>query len=174
MIIEVPKEVKFEIKGNTVTFSGSQGSNSRAFNDVLLSVKSKENAIEVLPVQGTALSGRAAKAANAFAKELRNDSMGVVKHFERHMVIVFAHFPMTVEVKDRTFMIKNMLGERAPRTANIVGDTKIEVKGQNVRVYGSKLDDVAQTAANIRNATKTRKLDIRIFQDGIYYAVEKR
>jgi large subunit ribosomal protein L6 len=69
-------------------------------------------------------------------------------------------------------VIKNLIGERAPRLASIAGTTKVEVKGQNVRLYGTSKDDVSQTAANIRKACKIRKKDGRIFQDGIYYAIE--
>jgi large subunit ribosomal protein L6 len=45
------------------------------------------------------------------------------------------------------------------------------VKGQNVRVYGTSLDDVSQTAANIRLACKIRNKDSRVFQDGLYYEI---
>ncbi|EQD42534.1 ribosomal protein L6, partial [mine drainage metagenome] len=38
--------------------------------------------------------------------------------------------------------------------------------------YGSKHDDVSQTAANITKACKVRAKDERIFQDGIYYKME--
>lgn len=173
MMVEVPEGVKVEVKGNEVSISGSLGANRRAFNDMLLKVHASGNKVEVLPIQSPILAAKAAKAVNSFAKELRNDIGGVAKHFERNMTIVFAHFPMTVEVKGSEFLIKNMLGERATRKADIVGATKVEVKGQGVRIYGTSLDDVSQTAANIRTATKTRKRDIRVFQDGIYYAMEK-
>lgn len=173
MIVEVPEGVKAEVQGSEVTVSGSLGSNKRTFNDMLLKVRMKDGKIEVTTIENAALAVKANKAVNAFAKELRNDVQGVAAHFEKRMTIVFAHFPMTVEAKGSEFMIRNMLGERATRKADIVGSAKVEIKGQEVRVYGTSLDEVSQTAANIRNATKTRKRDIRVFQDGIYYAIEK-
>ncbi len=171
MKIEIPNGVKVEVNGSEVHTAGSLGSNVRRFNDVLLEVKASGNAVEVMPTTKPALARKAGKAVNAFAKELKNDMQGVTKHFEKHMSIVFAHFPMVVEAKGSEVSIKNMFGERSVRKADIIGSTKVEVKGQNVRVYGTCLDDVAQTAANIRNATKIRKRDIRVFQDGIYYAI---
>ena len=45
------------------------------------------------------------------------------------------------------------------------------MKGQNVRVYGPSLDDVSQTAANIRKACRMRNKDTRVFQDGLYFEV---
>ncbi len=173
MKIEIPSGVKVEVKGGEVHTSGSLGSNARRFNDVLLGVKVDGDAVEVSAIGKGALAKKAGKAVNAFAKEVRNDMEGVTKHFERRMSIVFAHFPMVVEAKGPEVQIKNMFGERAVRRANIVGSTKVEVKGQSVRVYGTNLDDVSQTAANIRNATKIRRRDIRVFQDGIYYAIEE-
>ena len=65
-----------------------------------------------------------------------------------------------------------MLGERHPRFAKIIGDTKIEVKEKILRIYGTKLEDVTQTAANIKKICKIRKKDIRVFQDGVYYLRE--
>ncbi len=173
MKIELPQGVKAEVNGSEVKVSGSLGQNARKFNGVLLAVKTDNGIVEVTAIAKGALAKKAAKALNAFANELRNDVSGVAKHFEKQMSIVFAHFPMTVEAKGSEVLIKNMFGERSVRKARIVGDTKVEVKGQNVRIYGTSLDDVAQTAANIRSATKIRKRDIRVFQDGIYYAIKE-
>ncbi len=172
MIIDIAEGVKAEVKGNQIAVTGSLGTNRRRFNDSLLSVTAKANGIEIEPTVNKKLSKKAGMAANSLAKELRNDMLGVTKHFEMRMTALFAHFPMTVEVKNDELMIKNMTGERAPRKAAIQGSTKIEVKGQNLRIYGTKLDDVSQTAANIRRASKTRKKDERVFQDGVYYSIE--
>ena len=59
-----------------------------------------------------------------------------------------------------------------PRNSSIVGDSKIEIKDKLLRIYGTKLDDVMQTAANIRNTTKVKNKDERVFQDGIYFSIE--
>ena len=58
--------------------------------------------------------------------------------------------------------------EKTPRKAKILGDTKVEVKGQEVIVSGSNKEDTGQTAANIETACRLNKYDRRIFQDGIY------
>ena len=170
--IELGNGVQAEVKGNEVTVKGSLGSNSRKFNDALLKVTKEGNSIKIEPTaHSAALQKKAAMAERAFAKEIRNDISGVTKHYEFNMQVVFAHFPITVEAKGDTVQIKNLIGERAPRVARIVGATKVEVKGQNVRVYGTKLDDVSQTAANLRKACKIREKDGRVFQDGVYFAV---
>jgi large subunit ribosomal protein L6 len=173
-MIELPiKEgVSVEIKGNEVETKGSLGSNRRKFNDALLKISKKENRIIIDAVNEKALAKKAMKAENSMRREIENDMRGVTEHFERKMLAIFAHFPITIEVKGNEVLIKNIIGERFPRSSRIVGSTKIEVKGQNIRVYGTSLDDVTQTAANIRQACRMRNKDIRIFQDGLYYETE--
>lgn len=172
MEIEVPKGVTVEIKGNHIEVKGSLGMNKREFNDSLLKVHKKDEKIIIETVKEKGLAKKADKAEGSFKKELENDMKGVNEHFEKKMRIVFAHFPITVEVQGNIFVIKNIIGERFPRKSEIVGTTKIEAKGQNVRVYGTSLDDVGQTAANIRKACKIRNKDNRVFQDGLYYEIE--
>jgi large subunit ribosomal protein L6 len=171
--IEIPQGVTAEVKGPEITVKGSLGSNIRKFNDALLTVKREQNEIVVAPVKDKKLAGKSNNAARAMTTQIRNDINGVSKHFEVHMGIVFAHFPITVEIKGHEVHIKNIFGERVPRIADIVGETKVEVKDKNVRVYGISLDNVKQTAANIRIASKAHRKDERIFQDGVYYAIDE-
>jgi len=172
MEIEVPNGTSIEIKGNMIEVKGSLGTNKREFNDSLIKVTKSDKKIVIDSVKDKGLAKKAVKVEGTFKTELENDIKGVNAHFEKKMRIVFAHFPITVEVKDKTVFIKNIIGERFPRTADIVGSTTIEVKGQAVRVYGISLDDVGQTAANLRKACKIRNKDDRVFQDGLYYELE--
>jgi len=169
MKVEIPSGVEIDIQGNLITVRGGLGSNERRFNDSLLKLSKEGSSISIGPSEYKALRKKALMAVNSFAKELRNDIDGVRKHFEVKMEGISAHFPMTFEAKENIVSIKNMLGERYPRSAKIVGDTKIEVKDKNLRIYGTRLDDVTQTAANIKKVCKIRKKDIRVFQDGVYY-----
>ncbi|MDE1856919.1 MAG: 50S ribosomal protein L6 [Candidatus Micrarchaeota archaeon] len=170
--VEVPSGVTIEIKDGTITVKGSAGANTRRFNDAMLKVSKEGANVNIEAVMGTPLARKAVKAEGALAKEIRNDIAGAQKPFEINMQTVSAHFPMALEVKGDTLIIKNVLGERAPRKAHIVGHTKVEAKGQAVRIHGPSHDDVSQTAANIRMACRVRRKDTRVFQDGIYYALE--
>ena len=170
--IQIPEGVAVEIKGNVIETKGALGTNRRTFNDALLEVHKKENGIVIGTVKDKILARKAAQAAQAFKAELGNDMSGVSRYFEKKMRIVFAHFPINVEVKGDRLYINNIIGERVPRISKIVGGTKIEAKGQNVRVYGTSLDDVSQTTANIRQICRIRDKDSRVFQDGLYYEVE--
>lgn len=170
--VDVPNGVTVEISGNVITTKGSLGSNTRTFNDALISVAKDGGKVKLTPIAQKELAKKGMMVEKALAKELQNDMNGVLKHFEKNMQVVFAHFPITVEAKGDIVFIKNLIGERAPRTAKIVGTTKVEVKGQAVRLYGTSLDDVSQTGANIRGACRIVNKDSRIFQDGLYYTIE--
>ena len=107
---------------------------------------------------------------NAFEAHLKNMIQGVQKGFEKKLVCVFAHFPVSMEVKESEFVIRNFLGEKTLRKAQIVGSAKVEVKGNEIMVKGVNKEDVGQTAGNIIASTKVKEKDIRVFQDGIYHA----
>ncbi len=172
MEIEIPSGVQVDINGDVVTVKGSLGTNTRRFNDALVSVAKEGGKVVIKPAAHKVLKRKAATTEIAFAKEIRNDIAGVGTYYEKNMQVVFAHFPASVEVKGGTVLIKNLIGERAPRVAKTVGGTKVEVKGNNIRLYGTSLDDVSQTAANMRAACRIRRKDSRVFQDGVYFAVE--
>ncbi|MCL5680246.1 MAG: 50S ribosomal protein L6 [Candidatus Marsarchaeota archaeon] len=171
--ITLAQGVSATLSGDKVTIKGPLGTNEKQFNDALLKVEIKGSKIlvEPSPVNKKFLK-KAATAELSLVKELSNDANGVVKYFEVNMEAVYAHFPMTIEVKPGFINIKNMLGERAARVAPIVGATKVEAKEKKLRIYGIKLEDVTQTAANVRKACKVKHKDERVFQDGVYYAIE--
>ena len=93
---------------------------------------------------------------------------GVQKGYTFKMKIVYAHFPITVKVKDENILVENFQGERAPRVSRIRGDTKVVTKGDDVILTGPVLTDVSQTAASLQQNTKVKNKDHRVFLDGIY------
>lgn len=103
-----------------------------------------------------------------YAAHIRNMIGGVTKGWRYRMKIVYSHFPMKAVVKGKEFVIENFLGERYPRRADILGETKVTVEGDQVVLEGPDIEAVSQTAANIELATKIRGFDPRVFQDGIY------
>ena len=99
---------------------------------------------------------------------LHNMAKGLNQEFEYKLAIVYSHFPMSVNVKSDKVEINNFAGEKKQRTATILQNVKVEVKGKDVFVKGHSKEAVGQTAANLENATKVRGRDRRIFQDGIF------
>jgi large subunit ribosomal protein L6 len=99
---------------------------------------------------------------------VRNMIKGVSEGFIYKMKIVFVHFPTAVKVVGKEIHIENFVGERKPRIATILGNTKVTVKQDDVIIEGIDIDEVSQTAANIQSRAKIRNKDLRKFLDGIY------
>jgi large subunit ribosomal protein L6 len=93
---------------------------------------------------------------------------GVTKGYEYKMKMVYSHFPIQLKAEGNLLLIGNFLGEKKSRKANILGNTKVTIKGDQVIINGINKEDVGQTAANIQQATKIRRFDPRVFQDGVY------
>ena len=102
---------------------------------------------------------------------LMNMILGVQKEYTYKMKIVYSHFPITVEPpkggSDKV-LIKNFIGERAPRVTHTVGDVKVTANKEEVIVSGVDKAAVGQTCGNIQLKCRIKEKDKRIFQDGIY------
>ncbi len=102
---------------------------------------------------------------------LNNMFLGVEKGYEYRMKIVYSHFPITLEPPKKgndEILIKNFLGERAPRITHSIGDVKIKANKEEVIVSGTDKELVGQTCANIQKRCRIKNKDKRVFQDGIY------
>ncbi len=173
--IKIPSGVKAELEpgGGEITITGKLGSTKKKISTRLLSVSVSGDKVTVQELKHKKLAKKSALAAQALASEIARSMAGVEGGLERKMRIVFAHFPMSIEVKGNTVSAKNVLGEKKPRVAKIVGSTKVEIKGQDVLVKGVDPYDVGQTAANINRLSFARRKDSRVFQDGIYFVHEE-
>ena len=163
--IELPDKVQVTIEGEIVRVKGPLGELSRRLSSPYLQIAKEGTSVFVVNDTGRA---RHRALLGTYAAHIRNMIHGVTEGFECRMKIVYAHFPIKASVKGDVFVIENFLGEKHPRRANIVGKTKVAVKGDQVTITGSDLEAVGQTAANIELATKIKGYDPRIFQDGIY------
>lgn len=105
---------------------------------------------------------------NTAKKIIRNLCEGVKDGYTVKMKVIYAHFPITVKADKDKVLIENFQGERAPRVAQIVGQTKVNPKGEDVIITGHVLTEVTQTAANIESKTSIKNKDHRVFLDGIY------
>jgi large subunit ribosomal protein L6 len=163
--IEIPAGVQVSVQGRIIKVKGPKGEQTREMPVSRLKVSLVGKSITlscILPKKKeSALLG-------TMRSHVNNMIYGVTKGFEYKMKVVYSHFPVKTSVKGNLVMIENFLGEKFPRTAVILGDTKVIIKGDEVTLTGSNRELVGQTAANIEQATKIRDYDPRIFQDGIY------
>lgn len=162
--IPIPEGVEVTID-REVKVKGPKGELSRKFNHSEISMALEGDTV-VLEVKFPKKKDKAM--IGTIKAHINNMITGVTDGFTYHMKIVYAHFPMSVKVAGDKVMIENFLGERHPRKARIVGDTKVQVKGDEVEISGINKEDVGQTMANLEQATKIKGRDPRVFQDGIY------
>jgi len=157
--MKVPEGAKIELNGSKVRVSGAKGSLERDFAHPEVKLALKNGEFEV--------SGSLAMA-NTIQAHVRNMAHGVLNGYSAKLKILYSHFPISVEVKGKEILIKNFLGEKQPRHAKILGQTKVESKGQEMSITGISKEEVGQTIANIKSATRIRNRDSRVFQDGFY------
>jgi large subunit ribosomal protein L6 len=161
-MVVIPKEVEVDVKGNTVVVKGKKGKVEKSFRGIGLKIEKKGDAVEVDGGNGGKML------AGTVESHLKNMFQGVTEGYSHRLQIVHSHFPMSVEVKGKEVLIKNFIGEKKPRTADVIGETKVEVKGADVFVSGPDKEAVGQTCANIYQATRIKEKDSRVFQDGVY------
>ncbi|TMA02381.1 MAG: 50S ribosomal protein L6 [Methanobacteriota archaeon] len=164
-LVDIPGDVQVRLEGDSVVVSAKGHSLRRVLSHphirIVVDGKQAKVRCEFPRRQEGALVG-------TFAAHLRNMIVGVTQGFEYEMKIVYSHFPVKATVKGSEFIVENFLGEKFPRKTRIIGETKVEVRGDQVFLSGPDVEAVGQTAANIEQATRIRGFDPRIFQDGIY------
>ena len=166
-IVTIPEGVTADYsEDGVVTITGPKGSLNRQFNSTSVSIHQEGGALIVradLPRRKTkALAG-------TWNAHLNNMIKGVTEGFTYNLKAFYSHFPMTLEVKGREFVVNNYFGERVPRRANILSGVDVKVNNKvEVVVTGIDKENVGQTAANIERCVVVKNRDRRVFQDGIY------
>jgi large subunit ribosomal protein L6 len=162
----IPQDVTLDVSGNKVKVSGAKGQLEKEFrltNNI--KIEKIENKIKV----SSESERRKVKAlVGTILAHIRNAIEGVMKGYTYKLKVVFSHFPVTVKLEGNKLLIQNFLGERKPRAAKIVGDTKVEINGADITVTGIDIDEVGETAHNLELATRRTGFDKKVFQDGIY------
>lgn len=148
-----------------VTVKGSKGTLERNFNNRSIQIKVEDDKVVV---EAHFPKKKDKAMLGTIRSHINNMIIGLTDGFNYKMKIVYAHFPMTVKKAGNKVTIENFLGERHPRTAKIVGNADVQIKGDEVIVSGINKEDVGQTMANMEQATKIKGRDPRVFQDGIY------
>ena len=163
--IQIPDGVQVNLKGSMLHVQGPLGHVYKNFKKipVILEINDKK-----ILVKQTGERKKHYAIRNTAKSIIQTLCIGVIDGFTIKMKIVYSHFPVTVKVEGKKIMIENFQGERAPRVSMIIGDTNVDVKGDDVIITGPVLTDVSQTAANVELKSKVKNKDHRVFLDGIY------
>ncbi len=165
----LPEGFNASVDGKKVLVSGNGKQAERVFKAEGISFEAKDSEVVV---RGSPSSKRMNALTGTLASHVKNMASGLEKEFSYKMTIVYSHFPMNVSVKGNVFEINNFVGEKKTRTAKILPNVAVKVKGKEVMITSTDKNAAGQTTANIENATKVKGKDTRIYQDGIFI-VEK-
>ncbi len=164
--LEIPEGISVSMVDRTISVQGKLGTIKKDFTKLPAILVIENNIVKIQPYGKRRRDFAISKTARSI---ITNMIKGVQNGYTYKMKIVFAHFPITVKVKDGKVYVENFFGERKARISKIVGDsTKVTVEGDDVVISGPHLEDVSQTAANIELSTRVKNKDQRVFLDGIY------
>jgi large subunit ribosomal protein L6 len=163
--IEIPDDVTAEVEHLDLTVEGPEGSVSRRLWYPDVDVSTEDGAVVI---EAEAEDAKTNATVGTFESHVENMFHGVTEGWEYRLQVHYSHFPMQVEVEGDEVVIQNFLGEKAPRRAEIRGDTDVAVDGEEVTLSGPSIEDVGQTAADIEQLTRVTDKDTRVFQDGVY------
>ena len=169
--LEIPDDVSAEKDHLDLTVEGPNGSVTRRlwYPDVSVTVVDDQVVIE-----SEADDANTRATLGTFESHVENMFYGVTEGWVYEMEIFYAHFPMQVTVEGDEVVIENFLGERAPRTVPVRGDTEVQVDGEEITLSGPDKEAVGQTAADIEQLTRVNDKDTRVFQDGVYITQKPR
>lgn len=164
--LEIPEGISVTLEGRTILVQGKLGTVKKDFTKLPAFLTIEENTIKIHPYGTRRKDFAISKTATSI---ISNMIKGVQNGYKYKMKVVFAHFPITVKVKDGRVYVENFFGERKARISKIVGEaTKVAIEGDDIVISGPHLEDVSQTAANIELSTRVKNKDQRVFLDGIY------
>jgi large subunit ribosomal protein L6 len=165
--VEVPHGVSFTLHGRRLVAKGPLGTVERPFPSDALEL-AIDHGVATLTLRIPAHRKRSQALLKTWSAHLRNLAGSLTLGVEARLKVVAAHFPMKVQVKENHILIENFLGEKHPRSSDLVPGTSAKVDGEFVVISGYDIEQVGQSAANIERASHIRDYDPRVFQDGIY------
>jgi large subunit ribosomal protein L6 len=164
--LEIPEGISVSLEERTISVKGKLGTIKKDFTKLPAFLTIENNIVKIEPYGTRRKDFAISKTAQSI---INNMIKGVQKGYKYRMKIVFAHFPITVKIKDGKVHVENFFGERKARISNIVGDsTKVAIEGDDIVITGPHLEHVSQTAANIELSTRVKNKDQRVFLDGVY------
>jgi len=164
--IEVPSEIETNITNNLVVMKKNGKETKKIMNKLIKVTKDGNN----IKVEVKTAGRREKREFGTVKSHIKNMIEGLMHGYEYDLEICIVHFPMTVtfDKAKKEFIIKNLLGEKAPRIIGVGGDVEVEIKAPMIKIKSHDLEAAGQTAANLEKISKIRNRDRNKFQDGIF------
>ena len=163
--IEIPEGIEIAIENGNIRIKGRKGEVLERLFHKKVSVAKEGKTVKLMTENP---SKREKAVLGSFRAHIKNLMRGVSEGHVYKLKICSGHFPMSVGVENKMFVVKNLLGEKVPRKIRVTEGVEIKVDGDEVIVSGSEKKKVAQQAASIEELAKRTGFDKRVFQDGIY------
>jgi large subunit ribosomal protein L6 len=163
--IELKEGVTARMDGKVLKLKGPKGENGRSFVHPKVKLELKGNKIVLTAEKGTK---KEKKLISSFASHIKNMVRGVLELHVYKLKICSGHFPMTVTVSGKEFVVKNFLGEAVPRKATLPAGVEVKIDGNLITVSSVDKEIAGNTATKIENLCRIINRDRRIFQDGCY------
>lgn len=160
-----------DIKSRIVTVKGPRGKLTKSLKHV--DVETQFVTKQKLKLTMWLASRKHNACLRTVASHIQNMIKGVTNGFQYKMRLVYAHFPINVNVveKGKAVEIRNFLGERLVRRVDMLDGVAIELstsQKDELVLTGNDIENVSQSAASIHQSTLVKNKDIRKFLDGIY------
>ena len=162
MTLEIPEGINFTTKSRKVVVKGPRGTLKRDFSHLPLNLAKIGNTVRVQCWFGTR---KARASVRTLISHINNMFVGVTKGYRYKMRLVYAHFPISVNVEEegKLLEIRNFLGEKIVRRVNTRGPDTVFINSKSeketIYVEGNDLENHnLQLMFN-----KYVKLEIKIF-----------
>jgi len=176
MSIPIPAEITFfGCKSRKVVVKGPRGTLKRDFSHLPLNLARVGNTVRVQCFFGTR---KARASVRTLISHIQNMFTGVIKGYRYKMRLVYAHFPISINIEDngKVVELRNFLGEKIVRRVTARADTLFinsTTEKETLYVEGNDIEEVSQSAANVQQVCKVKNKDIRKFLDGCYVSAKE-
>jgi large subunit ribosomal protein L9e len=172
--VVIPDGVTVEVKARQVRVKGPRGVLARDFKHLSVDMYLiEEEGQKKLKVDCHFGKKKRLASIRTACSHVKNLITGVTKGFEYKMRLVYAHFPINVNIEDKgtRVQIRNFLGEKRVRDVKMLPGVTIKrsdtVKDELI-LHGNDIENVSRSTALIHQQCLVKNKDIRKFLDGVY------
>lgn len=167
--IDVCEGLQVSVEGNKIMVRKDNQELTREFPTRTLNIAVDNNTVKISSFLDTAKSRAMV---GTFKAHIINMIKGLQEPFVYKLKICSVHFPMSVKHSGDEIQIQNFLGEKKARKLKLLDGVDVKIEGQDITVSSSNKEYAGLVASRLEQATRLRKKDRRVFQDGIFM-VEK-
>jgi large subunit ribosomal protein L6 len=164
--IEIPEGITVSVEGNDLIAKKESNELKRKISPFVKAEVSGNNII--LNIKRARKLEK--KNLGTMAGHVANMMKGLDEGFEYELEICSVHFPMTVDFDKgkNEIIIKNLLGEKYPRTLKTPEGIDIEINAPKIIVKSHDIEEAGRTATLLERISRVRNRDRNKFQDGIF------